>query len=303
MKIVGIASFNSVAKATFILSKFIHKIVGRTRHAFIHMACAPPAVKLSASMTSVSAGCLERIRSKCHLWPQSHSPPTIIIPSTATVLRPPPNLAPPSFSRRKPSAHGTSSLLRYLFPHTRQRARARLSKFRLETLPAFRHRTQSRIYRYIVYRQSLKLRRKPGILQRLRGHTRKLLGNSYLENEALRRRYNIAAPGGSDAPKTRSMSGQEYYGAREPGARRRKLAGYLKAANDLRQSYTSQYAPGWSRREGMNEYEDDTPGGFPDAAIVRSGDEEMILFPSYARKHVKNKVGDLNIGDRPEGCN
>ena len=88
------------------------------------------------------------------------------------------------------------------------------------------------------------------------------------------------------------MSGQEYYGGREPGARRRKFAGYLKAANELRQSYQQQYASGW--RGGDNtgeEYDEGTPGGYPDAAIVRSGDEEMILFPSYARKHVKTKVG------------
>jgi hypothetical protein len=86
------------------------------------------------------------------------------------------------------------------------------------------------------------------------------------------------------------MSGQESYGGREPGARRRKLAGYLKAANELRQSYQQQYAAGWSRREVPTEEYDDTPGAFPDGAIVRSGDEEMILFPSYARKHVKSKV-------------
>ncbi|KAF2214681.1 hypothetical protein CERZMDRAFT_110279 [Cercospora zeae-maydis SCOH1-5] len=54
---------------------------------------------------------------------------------------------------------------------------------------------------------------------------------------------------------------------REPGARRKKLAGYLKTANDV----------------------EDGPGAFPDAAVVRNGNEEMILFPSYARHHVKSK--------------
>jgi phosphatidate phosphatase APP1 len=91
----------------------------------------------------------------------------------------------------------------------------------------------------------------------------------------------------------KAMSYQDSYGAgaREPGARRRKLAGYLKAANELRQSYQEQYAPNWSRAQNFNsdDYQDDTPGDFPDAAVVRSGEEEMILFPSYARKHVKKK--------------
>jgi phosphatidate phosphatase APP1 len=85
------------------------------------------------------------------------------------------------------------------------------------------------------------------------------------------------------------MTYQESYEAREPGSRRRKLAGYLKAANEIRQTYTQQYAPNWSSREAQYDIDDDTPGGFPDAAVVRSGNEEMILFPSYARRHIKRK--------------
>lgn len=80
---------------------------------------------------------------------------------------------------------------------------------------------------------------------------------------------------------------------REPGARRKKLAGYLKAANELRQAYQQSYTRGWGNGGGDRldwDQGDDTPGAFPDAAIIRSGDEEMVLFPSYARKHVKRKV-------------
>lgn len=195
--------------------------------------------------------------------------------------------------RRKPAAHGSSSLLRYLFPHTTQRARARLSEFRHETFPSLKRRTQSRIYKYIVYRQARKLG-KLGILQRLRGHTRTLLGSNYLEHEARLRRQKLTkiATSGEES-QVREMNYQDNYAPREPGARRRKLAGYLKAANELRQTYQQQYAPGWSRSEASYEYEDDTPGAFPDAAIVRSGEEEMILFPSYARKHVKRKVSEI----------
>jgi hypothetical protein len=188
--------------------------------------------------------------------------------------------------RRKPSAHGSSSLLRYLFPQT-------LSKFRHETLPSLKHRTQSRIHRYIVRRQGRKLS-KPGLLQRLRGHTRDLLGTNYLEHEAKLRRQKLTKTATSgETQGGKAMSYQDSYVPREPGQRRKKLAGYLKAANELRQTYQQQYAPGWTRSDGSYEYEDDTPGAFPDGAIVRSGDEEMILFPSYARKHVKKKVSKL----------
>ncbi|KAI5370512.1 putative actin patch protein [Septoria linicola] len=89
---------------------------------------------------------------------------------------------------------------------------------------------------------------------------------------------------------TGARSGQSYTEAlglrgdsSKPGARRKKLAGYLKTANDFRQSYFSQ--------DGARESHsvEDGPGAFPDAAVVRSGNEEMILFPSYARHHVKSK--------------
>jgi phosphatidate phosphatase APP1 len=69
---------------------------------------------------------------------------------------------------------------------------------------------------------------------------------------------------------------------RVPGRRRQKVFGYLKAANELRQSYQNQ----WNQRRDSD---DDMPGSFPDVEIVRNGDEEMVLFPSYARKHIKRE--------------
>jgi len=189
---------------------------------------------------------------------------------------------------RKPSAHGPSSLFRNLFPRTRARARERLSKFRHETLSSLRHRAQSRIYKYIIYRQALRLKKKPGLLQRLRLSTRRLTGSNYLEHEARRRRHEIAQHTQSQGISQSKMSYQDDYEPRESGGRRRKLAGYLKAANELRQSYTAQYAPNWKNEQNYK-FEDDSPAGFADAAVVRSGKEELILFPSYARKHIKRK--------------
>ena len=184
------------------------------------------------------------------------------------------------FRRKPPSAHGAASLLRLFFPHTRARARAELSRLRHKTLPSLKDGAKSRIYKYIVYRQAKKFAKKSPILQRLRGHTSKLLSKGYLDNEARLRRRN---------PAKSTEEAMSSYQSGESGGRRRKLAGYLKAANELRQSYVQQYAPNFSSREGHYDYEDDTPGSFPDAAIVRSGEEEMILFPSYARKHIKRK--------------
>lgn len=74
---------------------------------------------------------------------------------------------------------------------------------------------------------------------------------------------------------------------REWGSRRKKVFGYLKAANELRQTYASQLS-----QKIQNAYDEravDAPGAFPDVEIARYGDEEMVLFPSYARRHVKQK--------------
>lgn len=68
------------------------------------------------------------------------------------------------------------------------------------------------------------------------------------------------------------------------GSRRRKLAEYLKAANELRQSYQQAYGLG-----GQHDGEVEDPGAPSDAALVRTEDEELVLFPSYARQHQTRK--------------
>ena len=72
----------------------------------------------------------------------------------------------------------------------------------------------------------------------------------------------------------------------EKGARRKKIAGYLKAANELRQTYQAQYL-GNPNESSAYEEDGSLPGAFPDVSVVRNGDEEMLLFPSYARRHHK----------------
>lgn len=66
-----------------------------------------------------------------------------------------------------------------------------------------------------------------------------------------------------------------------PSSRRQRVFGYLKAANELRQAYQSQWS---SQRNDVGADYNDVPGAYPDVEIARSGDEEMVLFPSYARR-------------------
>lgn len=74
----------------------------------------------------------------------------------------------------------------------------------------------------------------------------------------------------------------------EGGGRRKKVYGYLKAANELRQAYAAQWtAQKNSLRSGYDEEYLSTPGAFSDVEIARAGAEEMVLFPSYARRLVK----------------
>lgn len=87
-----------------------------------------------------------------------------------------------------------------------------------------------------------------------------------------------------------SASPQNYSSGegQERGGRRRKLAGYLKAADDVRRSYQASYAEKWNADKGeMDEETKGIPGSFPDVAIVSHGDEQLVLFPSYAKKHIK----------------
>jgi len=75
---------------------------------------------------------------------------------------------------------------------------------------------------------------------------------------------------------------------RERSGRRRQLAGYLKAANEVRRSYQASYAEKWNAdKSAADEDTKGIPGSFPDVAIVSYKDEQLVLFPSYAKHHTK----------------
>ncbi|KAF7176234.1 hypothetical protein CNMCM7691_001950 [Aspergillus felis] len=82
------------------------------------------------------------------------------------------------------------------------------------------------------------------------------------------------------------------------GGRRKKVYDYLKAANELRQTYTAQWTAQRNNQRDYNEDYYNTPGAFSDVEIIRSGNEEMVLFPSYARRLVKGKLPEVQARQR-----
>lgn len=80
---------------------------------------------------------------------------------------------------------------------------------------------------------------------------------------------------------------------REPGSRRRKLAALAgsvyragaAAASELKEQY------GNTRIRNVEPWDSQRvtiPGSFPDVAIVTKGNEQMVLIPSYAKRHIRH---------------
>ena len=175
--------------------------------------------------------------------------------------------------------------MRYLLPHPKSRARTHLRNLRYDTLPRLRHLAQSRIYNLLVNRQLRKGQRKAsGIFARLRQRSLLFWGKNLKDDSLLSVKnmsYRGIMPGFGGAS---GSGGGDDTQPGQSGGKRKKLAGYLKAANDLRQAYSAT----WSAADQSSQnYQGDIPGSFPDAAVIRGGDDEMVLFPSYARKHVR----------------
>ncbi|GAP88924.1 putative actin patch protein [Rosellinia necatrix] len=91
------------------------------------------------------------------------------------------------------------------------------------------------------------------------------------------------------------------YGAdagRERGARRRKLAAMAGsvyragavAVNEIKESYNQTRS---SEMDSPEISRITIPGSFPDVAIITTGNEQMVLFPSYAKRHVREQPRQL----------
>lgn len=126
---------------------------------------------------------------------------------------------------------------------------------------------------------------------------------------------NMSQWGGSGYGYGSGSNGDPYgYGTREPGSRRKKLADMAKSvyaagvatASEIRNQYDN------TRIRGVVDVDDSSykvsiPGSFPDVAIVTKGREEMVLFPSYAKPHVRqfrddgSRISNFAQGDGREG--
>lgn len=80
-------------------------------------------------------------------------------------------------------------------------------------------------------------------------------------------------------------------GGRESGTRRKKVYGYLKAANELRQTYSAQLT------QKYQEAYEDRKDTVPDVEPVIYGNEEIVLFPTYSRRHIKTHSQDRTRSD------
>ncbi|KAI0020880.1 hypothetical protein F4780DRAFT_790874 [Xylariomycetidae sp. FL0641] len=222
------------------------------------------------------------------------------VANTSSALSPT-KLAPPRrFLSPRPHPHlrHRQSLLQYLFPRLRENYRERLLRFH-ETLPGFKHRVQSRIYRYILERQ-----RRRREQSRLVDHARRLLlGRPAPQSPKHGRTAHTA--------KMTSMPGYGVgsgnYGAdsgRERGARRRKLAAMAGsmyragavAVNEIKESYNQTRVGEMDSSEASKIT---IPGSFPDVAIITKGNEQMLLFPSYAKQHVKGQQREYETPGGP----
>lgn len=79
---------------------------------------------------------------------------------------------------------------------------------------------------------------------------------------------------------------------REPGARRKKLAAMagsvyragVVAAGEMREQYNNTR---FRNVDNSIDPQMTIPGSFPNVKIVHRGDEQMVLFPSYAKRHIR----------------
>ncbi|KIW60911.1 hypothetical protein PV05_01090 [Exophiala xenobiotica] len=192
-------------------------------------------------------------------------------------------------------SRNTFNLLRYLFPNTHRRAREGYLGFRHEYIPRLKLQAQSHIYQAIVRSQRRKQEKRAagrGLVPFIRRRKSHIL-------RALYGKHHAGARVSQGTRSTDQMTSYGQSGAKVPGSRRDRVRGYLRAANELRQVYQESI----SQRLQGSETDGGMPGDYPDVDIVRSGDEELLLFPSYARKHTKRKGDPSEAGRSPPGTN
>ncbi|KAM5351216.1 hypothetical protein ACJ41O_003939 [Fusarium nematophilum] len=217
-------------------------------------------------------------------------------------------MAPPFrfFGPHRPHPRHKQSLLRFLFPRAvRERYRERLLNFHLDTLPYLKHNFQLSIYRYILERQRRRADQSR-IVDIVRRQGRRLwLGPQATPRPAKHARTRQKGPVARRMPPT--GGGMTGYGSdraaspvdRERGYRRKRLAAMAgnlyrsgqAAVTEIKESYAQTRAARGMDGGYENNGRIHIPGAFPDVAITVKGDDQMVLFPSYAKRHTKKDWG------------
>lgn len=193
---------------------------------------------------------------------------------------------------RRPS-HNKRDLLRFILPHAvRSQYRERLLQFHLDVLPRLKHKTQSRIHRYLLSRDRRRAE-KSTILDLVRRQAPRLTPGP---------RHATRARGARHVGRTKmqpSTAGQGTQGGYGPdgapgerGYRRKRLAAMAgsmyragaSAVNEIRDSYAQTRT-----FDSPDDERPSIPGSFPHASIATTPDgrQQMVLFPTYAKPHVK----------------
>lgn len=110
------------------------------------------------------------------------------------------------------------------------------------------------------------------------------------EKKNMTSRWNYGGGSGGAASGAGYGAGPE--AVREPGTRRKKFASMagsvyrasVAAASELKEQYNNTRIRGV---EPIDSHQITIPGSFPNVAIVTKGNEQMVLFPSYAKRHIK----------------
>ncbi|KAF3936217.1 hypothetical protein ABW19_dt0204651 [Dactylella cylindrospora] len=86
---------------------------------------------------------------------------------------------------------------------------------------------------------------------------------------------------------------------REPGARRAKIVGALRYANEARQNYIASYYRTRETPDEGQQAQGSHDGSWTDRDIRTGAGEEMVLFPTYARRRMQQRRPDRHFHDRP----
>ncbi|KAK4188673.1 hypothetical protein QBC35DRAFT_514594 [Podospora australis] len=105
-------------------------------------------------------------------------------------------------------------------------------------------------------------------------------------------RYNSYNLNNSSGGSGYGSGGEATQQQREAGARRKRLAAIAgsvyragaAAASELKEQYNNTRI---RNVEAMDASQYSIPGAFPNVKIITKGEEQMVLFPTYAKRHVK----------------